>query len=177
MPRKTTEIIFVHCSATKPSMDIDAKEIDRWHRERGFLKIGYHFVIKRDGTKETGRDIMEAGSHVKNYNHKSIGICLIGGVAEHDVNKPQDNFTAEQYLTLKNLLKDLREEFPSAEIKGHNEVSSKACPSFDVKKWCLKEGVIKVVQVTTPEEKEILEKARDLYRAEHAQQFSSQTKE
>ena len=54
--RKKTDYIFIHCSATKPSMDVDAKEIDRWHRARGFLKIGYHFVIKRDGTKEIGRE-------------------------------------------------------------------------------------------------------------------------
>ena len=40
--RKKTDYIFIHCSATKPSMDVDAKEIDRWHRARGFLKIGYH---------------------------------------------------------------------------------------------------------------------------------------
>ena len=75
--RKKTDYIFIHCSATKPSMDTDAKEIDRWHRARGFLKIGYHFVIKRDGTKEIGRELMESGAHVKSYNHKSIGICLM----------------------------------------------------------------------------------------------------
>ena len=150
MPRQTTEIIFVHCSATKPSMDIDAKEIDRWHRERGFLKIGYHFVIKRDGTKEIGRQLMEA---------------------EADVNVPDNNFTKEQFLTLKNLLLDLKEQFPDAKIMGHNEVSSKACPSFDVQKWLYENEFVKPVQITTPEEKELLEKKRKEYVGEQLELF------
>ena len=41
--------IVVHCSATRPSQDIDVKTIDAWHKERGFDKIGYHYVIKRNG--------------------------------------------------------------------------------------------------------------------------------
>ena len=45
MAREQTKYIVIHCSATKPSMDIGAKEIDRWHRERGWLKIGYGKVI------------------------------------------------------------------------------------------------------------------------------------
>ena len=173
MPRQTTEMIFVHCSATKPSMDIDAKTIDRWHRERGFLKIGYHFVIKRDGTKEVGRELMEAGAHVKGYNHKSIGLCLIGGVSESDVNIPDNNFTTEQWVTLKNLILDLKEQFPDAKVSGHNEVSSKACPSFDVQEWLVSSGINKPVSITTPEEKELLEEKRKQYRAEQLELFGT----
>ena len=57
MARKSTNYIVIHCSQTKPSMDIGAKEIDRWHRERGWLKIGYHKVIRRNGNIENGRGI------------------------------------------------------------------------------------------------------------------------
>ena len=177
MPRQTTDLIFVHCSASKPSMDIDVKEIDRWHRERGFLKVGYHFVIKRDGTKETGRDLMEAGAHVKTYNHRSIGICLVGGVSETDINVWEDNFVSEQYATLYNLLVDLKEQFPEAKVMGHNEVSSKACPSFNVQEWLVKKELIKPVTVTTPEEKEQLALAREKYREEQLELFSGQRKE
>lgn len=173
--RKSTEYIFIHCSATKPSMDTDAKTIDRWHRERGFLKIGYHFVIKRDGEKELGRDLMEAGAHVKSYNHKSIGICLIGGVSETDINVPEDNFTNEQWLTLKNLIIDLKEQFPDAKIKGHNEVSSKACPSFDVQEWLFKNKIIKTTPITTPEEKAELEEARAKIKGEQGDLFGNHT--
>ena len=112
MPRQTTDLIFVHCSATKPSMDTDIKDIDRWHRERGFLKVGYHFVIKRDGTLQKGRELMEAGAHVKSYNHRSIGLCLIGGVSETNVDVWENNFLSEQWATLYNLIVDLKEKFP-----------------------------------------------------------------
>ena len=141
MPRKTTDFIVVHCSATRPSMDIGKKEIDRWHRERGFFKIGYHFVIRRDGTVETGRDLMEAGAHVQGINDRSIGICMVGGVTENDVNTPECNFTMEQFVTLTVLLKQMKAQFPKAKIKGHNEFAKKACPSFDVQAW-LKGSII-----------------------------------
>jgi len=177
MPRQTTEIIFIHCSATKPSMDIDIKDIDRWHRERGFLKVGYHYVIKRDGTTQIGRDLMESGAHVKSYNHKSVGICIVGGVAEVDIKKPEFNYTDEQITSLKILLTTLKEKFPEARIMGHNEVSAKACPSFDVQKWLLENDFVKPVQITTPREKEILKKYREKQRKESLEQYSQQRKE
>lgn len=52
--RKITEII-IHCSATKEGMDFTVEDIDRWHRQRGFDSIGYHFVIYRDGSLHAGR--------------------------------------------------------------------------------------------------------------------------
>ena len=63
MPRRKTDFIVVHCAATSPSMDIGLKEIDRWHRARGFLKVGYHFIIRRDGALEEGRQLHEPGVH------------------------------------------------------------------------------------------------------------------
>jgi N-acetylmuramoyl-L-alanine amidase len=135
MARKATDYIVIHCSATRPSQDIDAKEIDRWHRSRGWLKIGYHYVIKRDGTVEDGRDMMDVGAHAKGYNHKSIGVAMIGGVTEEDHTKAEDNFTPKQWEALDNLLRKLTDKFPKATIIGHNEISSKECPSFDVQEW------------------------------------------
>ena len=49
MSRKSTDYFIIHCSATKPSMDIGFEEINRWHRERGWLSCGYHFIIRRNG--------------------------------------------------------------------------------------------------------------------------------
>ena len=139
MPRQHTSHIIIHCSATRPSQDIDAKEIDRWHRARGFLEIGYHFVIKRDGTIEEGRTIQETGAHAKKYNHKSIGICLVGGVTEDYIKIPENNFLEPQWKSLKEVLSNLKLMFPDAITIGHNQVSEKACPSFDVQEW-LKEN-------------------------------------
>ena len=53
--RKETKYIIVHCSATRPSQDFGVREIRQMHRERGFLDVGYHYIIKRNGDIENGR--------------------------------------------------------------------------------------------------------------------------
>ena len=61
--REETKYIVIHCSQTRPSQDIGAKDIDRWHRERGWLKIGYAKVIRRNGEVELGRSNRDTGAH------------------------------------------------------------------------------------------------------------------
>jgi N-acetylmuramoyl-L-alanine amidase len=127
-------MLVVHCSATPPTMDIGKREIDTWHRQRGWLKIGYHYVIKRDGTLEEGRDRDVIGAHAKGHNSKSLGICLVGGV--NDENEPENNFTKEQFSCLTELLLSLSVIYPDTQIVGHNTLDQgKACPSFNVEEW------------------------------------------
>lgn len=127
--------LTVHCSASKPSQKVDAKVIDRWHRLRGFAKIGYHYVILRDGNVETGRTLDEVGAHVEGKNTGNLGICLVGGVNEEG--KSEANFTDDQYHSLAVLLEQLLKQFPKAEIKGHRDWPGvrKDCPCFNVKDW------------------------------------------
>jgi N-acetyl-anhydromuramyl-L-alanine amidase AmpD len=134
-PRKSTEWLVVHCAATPPAADIGAKEIRQWHRGRGFTDIGYHYVIRRDGTLETGRPENVVGAHVQGYNSTSIGICLVGGVDQKNV--PQDNFTPAQFAALAELLRGLAAKHPRASVRGHRDFPGvkKACPSFDVNAW------------------------------------------
>lgn len=127
--------IILHCAATKPSMDIGVKEIRKWHvEERGWQDIGYHYVIRRDGTLEKGRDEAVKGAHCANHNYNSIGICLVGGMAQHS-SKAEDNFLKPQFDTLAKLIRDLRTRYPLARICGHNEFANKDCPVFDVDKF------------------------------------------
>jgi len=135
MPRHRTDYIIVHCSAEPPNRKTRAADIDRWHRRRGWLGIGYHYVIPTDGTIETGRDEEASGAHVRGYNNRSIGICLIGGMSK-DLSKPEINFTPEQMETLTGLLESLQSKYSNAEILGHHDLyRNKACPSFDVSHW------------------------------------------
>lgn len=129
--REITQLI-VHCSATKASMDIGVDEIDRWHQERGWLGIGYHFVIRRDGTIENGRMIDQQGAHAKGFNRNSLGICLVGGL--NDKNRPEHNFTVQQMASLDKLMKELYDHYPIRLIAGHRDLPNvnKACPCFDV---------------------------------------------
>ena len=124
--------IILHCSATREGQDIDAATIKRWHTEdRGWSDIGYHYVIKLDGCLEAGRPIHKTGAHVKGHNADSIGICYIGGVDE-DMN-PKDTMTPEQEDTFRELVQSLRMVWTEhLTLHGHNEYSSKDCPSFKV---------------------------------------------
>mgnify|MGYP005729864569 CR=1 FL=1 len=131
--RKKTEEIIIHCAATRPEQNIDAREIDRWHRQRGWLKIGYHFVIKQDGTIEIGRNIDEVGAHARGHNSYSIGVCLVGGI--DDLSQPSGDYSDEQWTMLRLLIDGLVKKYPGVKLLGHNDISSKACPSFNVVDW------------------------------------------
>ncbi len=129
--RKINKII-IHCSATPEGKDFGAADIDRWHRQRGFKKIGYHYVIRLNGDIETGRPENEIGAHTAGQNSCSIGICYIGGL---DTNgKAKDTRTPEQKTSLANLIKSLLKRYPTATLHGHREFARKACPCFDVGK-------------------------------------------
>jgi len=119
-------------------MDIGAHEIRKWHvdpkpKGNGWLDIGYHWVIKRDGTIEDGRDVNRVGAHTKGYNTGSLGICMVGGVNEDG--NPSDNFTKEQWHSMELMARGIKAMIPHITIHGHNEYANKACPSFSVQTW------------------------------------------
>jgi len=147
--RDTKDIreLILHCSANGPNSNIGAAEIRKYHTlpvakgGRGWEDIGYHFVIKRDGTVEPGRKLEYQGAHCTGHNRFSIGICLVGGV---DVSgQPQDNFTFMQFEALAMLLREMRKRWPKAVIYGHNEFANKACPVFSVPKFLERYGITK----------------------------------
>lgn len=129
---RTINEIIVHCTATPEGKDFKAKDIDRWHRERGWKKIGYHYVIDLDGTIEKGRGENEVGAHCSGRNAHSIGVVYVGGLAK-DGKTPKDTRTDKQKEALWKILISLIIKYPNATIHGHNEFSSKACPCFNVK--------------------------------------------
>lgn len=118
--------IIVHCSDS-PHRGDTAETIHKWHIDRGFDGIGYHYVILEDGTIQRGRPEYWDGSHAKGYNNTHLGICLMG----------KEYFTREQFSSLEDLLLILmdRHKIKKESIKGHYEVSSKTCPNFNVKEF------------------------------------------
>ena len=144
---RNIDSIIVHCSATKAGQDFTATDIDRWHRERGFNGIGYHYVIRLDGKLEKGRDVALAGAHCKGWNERSIGICYIGGLDENG--RPADTRTNAQKRVLYQIIMDLQREYNILQVLGHRDTSPdlngdgviepyeyvKACPCFDVKEF------------------------------------------
>lgn len=125
------DTIVIHCSATKEGKSYCAKDIDDWHRQRGFNEIGYHYVIGINGEVEIGRNIDKIGAHVSGHNTGSIGICYIGGLDEKG--EPKDTRTEKQKFTIEQLLQDLLYKYPTIyKIMGHRDFGvNKSCPCFD----------------------------------------------
>ena len=145
------DAIVVHCSATRAGQDIGKSEINRMHVARGFNCIGYNFVVRIDGTVETGRSLQIDGAHCNSkgfsgvsYNKHSIGICYIGGLDKSG--KAADTRTDAQKNALRELIAKLVKEYPDIkEILGHRDTSPdldgdgivepnewiKICPCFD----------------------------------------------
>lgn len=126
--------LVVHCSATSPTVKVNAQIVRAWHLQKGWRDIGYSHVICRDGTVELGRPMEQVGAHVEGHNANSTGICMAGGVAK-DNKTPEDNFTPAQWASLSKLLHELLTQFPKATVLGHRDFPqvAKACPSFSVR--------------------------------------------
>lgn len=122
--------IILHCTATEPDHDVDVATIRRWHVDgNGWSDIGYHFLIRLDGSIEQGRPVFRQGAHTKGHNKGSIGIAYAGGVKNGE---PHDTLTNCQYRSLQDLIFSLRMIFGFMPVSGHNEYANKACPSFKV---------------------------------------------
>lgn len=133
--------ITIHCAATPNGRDFDIKDVDAWHKERGFQRnpawttkhrpelkhVGYHYVIKLNGEVQQGRETDEVGAHVAGQNTNNIGICMIG----------TDKFTKAQWNALTLLVADLMQSYPIVGVMGHRDWPNvkKSCPGFDVASW------------------------------------------
>ena len=139
--RNITEII-VHCTATPEGRAHTVDDIRKWHRDRGWADIGYHYVVYIDGSIHNGRDVDIVGAHcnVGGHNQHSIGVCYVGGCENKpgvsaSKQKEKDTRTEKQKLALLQLLIELRMRYPKAKIYGHRDFDKrKSCPSFDARK-------------------------------------------
>jgi N-acetyl-anhydromuramyl-L-alanine amidase AmpD len=132
------DLIVIHCADTLPDSKINAETIRKWHIEKGWKDIGYHYVIPTGGTIERGRSDSEVGAHVQGHNANTIGICLVGGKEDKNGIK----FVDYQFRSLKHLLINLMKKYKGVGIVGHCDLDSKkTCPNFDVQQW-VKENIL-----------------------------------
>jgi|TARA_R110000803_G_scaffold24272_1_gene58699 N-acetylmuramoyl-L-alanine amidase len=127
--------VILHCSATPEGREVSVEDIRSWHtdpppRGNGWSDIGYHYVIHLDGLTEMGRPVSIQGAHTSGENEDSVGVCYIGGLDTSMA--PKDTMTVPQEIAFVELVKSLRLIFGELSIHGHNEYSTKACPSFSV---------------------------------------------
>jgi N-acetyl-anhydromuramyl-L-alanine amidase AmpD len=129
--RKINKII-IHCTATPEGRAVTVKDVDAWHRARGFDGIGYHYLIGLNGEIWAGRAIDKVGAHTVGENANSVGICYVGGLTR-DCKTAKDTRTQAQREALLRLIAELKKQFPDATVHGHNEFANKSCPCFDAK--------------------------------------------
>jgi N-acetylmuramoyl-L-alanine amidase len=112
--RGETDYIIVHHEDS--AGDVGAATVHQQHHNLGWAGIGYHYVIRYDGTIERGRPRDAIGAHAQGLNYCSVGIAFAGNCQD---NEP----TAEQLEVLPRLLADLKDNWPDAQIIGHREVA------------------------------------------------------
>lgn len=123
--RASTTHIIIHTAAWPG--DPSSAEIRRVHvEENGWDDIGYHYIIRKNGTVEQGRPELNRGAHCVDMgmNSCSIGICLSG---HHD----QEYLKSDQLNALLNLCRSLMDFYsvPLKNILGHRETGAvKTCP-------------------------------------------------
>lgn len=126
--RKISEVI-VHCSASGPSTKLE--DVRKWHKQRGFKDIGYHYVIEADGQIKNGRGKDEIGAHCEGHNANTMGICLVGGFD----GKKLHHFSKEQMVSLRILIDGLFMSYGTLPVVGHRKYAKKECPNFLVDEW------------------------------------------
>lgn len=136
MAMQNVDTITVHYTATFDDQDWTAADIRKWHLERGFRDIGYHLVIRLDGTVEKGRPMDQVGAHVGGQNSRKLGIVYVGGLKREtgrDVGVNTLRPAQEKALIAE--IRALLKKHPKARVVGHNDLANTQCPGFDVPAW------------------------------------------
>lgn len=147
MEKREVDLIVIHCSASKETVDYTFDQCIKDHRLRGFHTCGYHRFISKDGTIHIGRDFGAIGAHVAGHNGRSIGICYEGGLNVEGI--ATDTRTDAQKESLIKCITEavLYGEGKIERICGHRDLSPdkngngivesdewvKMCPSYDAK--------------------------------------------
>jgi len=116
--------IVIHTLAYKGDADVD--KVRGWHVDgNGWSDIGYHYLIRRSGEIQKGREEHVQGAHALGYNTRSVGIALEGH-GDHE------RWTIPQTRSLLRLCKQLMDRYPAIGVQtviGHRETGApKTCP-------------------------------------------------
>ena len=114
---KTDEVILHHAEASSATV----WDINQWHLDNGWVGIGYHYYIRKDGSIYRGRPEWAVGAHATGHNDRSIGICCEGAYMT-------ETMPAAQLASLKALLRDIMGRYGTLALKRHRDVNATSCP-------------------------------------------------
>lgn len=121
-------LIVVHCAAIPKGLNPDKEWYNRVWELNDWNNPGYHIVVREGGDLIWMQPFNKPSNGAKGHNLHALHICYNGGV-DIDFN-PLDTRTDQQKIVLSSLIQVLQEVYPEAEVKLHNELTNKACPSF-----------------------------------------------
>jgi len=136
--------LIIHCSATPPQMEVTKADIEKWHLvERGWSKVGYSKLFQRSGNVidfyEIDSDQWVSANEVTNgavgFNDKAVHWCFAGGLDKHGnelLGYLDLVLTPAQMINFRHELNEFLNYHPDIKIIGHNQVSTKQCPGFNV---------------------------------------------
>lgn len=124
-PKRMVSRVFLHCSASDRPEHDNPQTMEKWHLERKFKEIGYHFYIDKSGRIFEGRSLNTNPAAQAGHNANTIAICM-GGLK---------TFTTEQKRALIALCLYLEHLIKGLTFHGHCEVSLKSCPVYPYKEW------------------------------------------
>jgi N-acetyl-anhydromuramyl-L-alanine amidase AmpD len=123
LDKSAIRYLVVHTEGAPGNADGSATSIHTYHRlpkpkGNGWSGIGYHFVIRKSGTVEQGRPLDRQGAHVDGVNRMALGICCSG-------HGDLSDFTPAQKQSLRDLVRDLKVEYPQTSVEGHRPLVDK----------------------------------------------------
>ena len=146
--------LVLHCTATAEGREVTSGEIRAWYTNpvskggRGWKQVGYTDLIHLDGqierlvdnNEDANVDPWEITNGAAGYNSTSRHVVYAGGLARNG-KTPKDTRTKEQREAMESYVRDFHRRFPKVRIVGHNELTAKDCPCFDVQKWLVTIGI------------------------------------
>ncbi|WP_244944586.1 N-acetylmuramoyl-L-alanine amidase [Mitsuokella multacida] len=122
--RRRTDAIIVH-HVGNTNADVSAETIHQWHLANGWAGIGYHFVIRKDGSIEQGRPMDTVGAHCYGENDHTVGVNLVGNFEDY---VPEDAQVASAKRLLAALCRNYGFAPSGSTIFGHRDFNATACP-------------------------------------------------
>ena len=124
--RFVTDSIVVHHIGMANNDDVSAETVHQWHLNNGWSGIGYHFLIRKDGTIEEGRPLGTVGAHVYGENRHTVGINLVGNFESAVPTEAQKTAAAHLIASLCTVYQ--LDPVWESTVKGHCDLNATACP-------------------------------------------------
>ena len=133
-----------HCTASRETSSQSIADVRRFHMQvNKWRDVGYHLLVRRDGSVELGRPESQVGAHVAGHNMGTLGYAYEGGLDA--TGRAKDTRTAAQKATMLRLTEQAIARHRLRRVTGHRDLSpdlngdgiispsewTKQCPCFD----------------------------------------------